>query len=134
MVKSKILLVEDDVNALKGLIRILRADYSVSPFEYHTEALNSLKCGANYDIAVVDLSPRGADPQVDDPRYINGGEAIIRFIRDSRNQMPIIAMSGSSELGRIRGCGEDAYLQKPISPARLMEQIEELLMSPTYKH
>ncbi len=57
------------------------------------------------------------------------GLALIRAVRSSGSDMPIIAASGmmGEKQREVDEAGADAFLAKPYSAARLTEKIAELL-------
>jgi two-component system, sensor histidine kinase len=74
-----------------------------------------------YDLVLMDLTLPGLD-----------GIAAVRAIRASRNDVPIIGISGRTEPAHIAaalGAGMNAFLAKPVSPASLAQTISEIVSS-----
>lgn len=107
MIKPKLLLVDDDKNALDGLVEILRHDgYPVSGVLSGYEALNLLSA-KNFDIIVTDMKLPGM-----------GGLALIHEIRKKDDTVAIVVITAYSSVKtavEAIKCGADDYLTKPVN-------------------
>src|SRR3990167_5196047 len=87
MIKPKLLLVDDDKNALDGLVKILTRDgYSVSGVLSGYEAL-SLLSKKNFDIIVTDMKLPGI-----------GGLSLIHEIRKKEESVAIVVITAYSSV------------------------------------
>lgn len=118
--KAKVLIVDDDPCFREFLTRVLTGGgYEVVEARSTMEAESSLLSGP--DLLIVDYRMPGLD-----------GVAWIKRLRERGNSLPIIFCSGS-------GCDQQKFsvmrnlldvgslLQKPINPASLLAQVEQLL-------
>ena len=107
MAKPKLLLVDDDKNALDGLVKILTHDgYPVSGVLSGYEAL-SLLSKKNFDIIVTDMKLPGI-----------GGLSLIHEIRKKEESVAIVVITAYSSVKtavEAIKCGADDYLTKPIN-------------------
>lgn len=123
-VKAKILLVEDEDNALSAMTFILnRNGYMVAPVSSGEEALAILKvsqeCGTHVDVIVTDLMM----PTM-------SGEALIREIRRQGLKIPTVVITGfiqTSVLDEIHNLGVEQVLFKPFADTELVEAIEAVM-------
>ncbi len=111
MTKPKLLLVDDDKNALDGLVKILTHDgYPVSGVLSGYEALNLLSKKA-FDIIVTDMKLPGM-----------GGLSLIHEIRKKDETVAIVVITAYSSVKtavEAIKCGADDYLTKPINVEEL---------------
>jgi two-component system OmpR family response regulator len=114
-----ILLVEDDTEAARVLVRGLRdSGYTVDHAADGREGL-ARALGGKFDLIVTDRML----PHVD-------GLAIIQHLRRARLATPVLVLSALGTVDdRIRGlkAGGDDYLTKPFAFAELLARIEALL-------
>ncbi|MDO8142676.1 MAG: sigma-54 dependent transcriptional regulator [Candidatus Brocadiales bacterium] len=107
MIKPKLLLVDDDKNALDGLVKILTHDgYPVSGVLSGYDALNLLS-RKNFDIIVTDMKLPGM-----------GGLSLINEIRKKDETVAIVVITAYSSVKtavEAIKCGADDYLTKPIN-------------------
>ncbi|MBI2470042.1 MAG: sigma-54-dependent Fis family transcriptional regulator [Planctomycetes bacterium] len=107
MIKPKLLLVDDDKNALDGLVKILTYDgYPVSGVLSGYDALNLLS-RKNFDIIVTDMKLPGM-----------GGLSLINEIRKKDETVAIVVITAYSSVKtavEAIKCGADDYLTKPIN-------------------
>ena len=118
MIKPKLLLVDDDKNALDGLVKILTRDgYSVSGVLSGYEAL-SLLSKKNFDIIVTDMKLPGI-----------GGLSLIHEIRKKEESVAIVVITAYSSVKtavEAIKCGADDYLTKPINIEELKLVLEKI--------
>jgi DNA-binding response OmpR family regulator len=115
----KILVVEDDAPIRRGLCDALRyAGYAVEECSTGDAAL-ATACAASPDLLLLDVVLPGK----------NGFE-ILRELRDSHPQMPVIMLTArGAEEDRVRGLklGADDYVVKPFSATELLARVEAVL-------
>ena len=118
MAKPKLLLVDDDKNALDGLVKILTHDgYPVSGVLSGYEAL-SLLSKKNFDIIVTDMKLPGI-----------GGLSLIHEIRKKEESVAIVVITAYSSVKtavEAIKCGADDYLTKPINIEELKLVLEKI--------
>jgi DNA-binding NtrC family response regulator len=118
MIKPKLLLVDDDKNALDGLVKILTHDgYPVSGVLSGYEALNLLS-RKNFDIIVTDMKLPGI-----------GGLSLIHEIRKKEESVAIVVITAYSSVKtavEAIKCGADDYLTKPINIEELRLVLEKI--------
>jgi len=118
MAKPKLLLVDDDKNALDGLVKILTHDgYPVSGVLSGYEAL-SLLSKKNFDIIVTDMKLPGI-----------GGLSLIHEIRKKEESVSIVVVTAYSSVKtavEAIKCGADDYLTKPINIEELTLVLEKI--------
>ncbi len=118
MIKPKLLLVDDDKNALDGLVKILAHDgYPVSGVLSGYEAL-SLLSKKNFDIIVTDMKLPGI-----------GGLSLIHEIRKKEESVAIVVITAYSSVKtavEAIKCGADDYLTKPINIEELKLVLEKI--------
>ena len=118
MIKPKLLLVDDDKNALDGLVKILTHDgYSVSGVLSGYEALNLLS-KKNFDIIVTDMKLPGM-----------GGLSLVHEIRKKEESVAIVVITAYSSVKtavEAIKCGADDYLTKPINIEELKLVLEKI--------
>lgn len=118
MTKPRLLLIDDDKNALDGLMKILAQDgYPVSGVLSGYEALNLLS-KKNFDIIVTDMKLPGI-----------GGLSLIRELRKKEEPVAIVVITAYSSVKtavEAIKCGADDYLTKPINVEELELVLEKL--------
>ena len=118
MIKPKLLLVDDDKNALDGLVKILTHDgYPVSGVLSGYEAL-SLLSKKNFDIIVTDMKLPGM-----------GGLSLVHEIRKKEESVSIVVVTAYSSVKtavEAIKCGADDYLTKPINIEELKLVLEKI--------
>ena len=118
MIKPKLLLVDDDKNALDGLVKILTHDgYPVSGVLSGYEALNLLS-KKSFDIIVTDMKLPGM-----------GGLSLIHEIRKKEESVAIVVITAYSSVKtavEAIKCGADDYLTKPINIEELKLVLEKI--------
>lgn len=118
MVKPRLLLVDDDKNALDGLVKILMHDgYPVVGVLSGYDAL-SLLSEKDFDIVITDMRLPGL-----------GGISLIHEIKKRHNSVVIVvitAYSSAKTAVDVRKCGASEYLTKPINIEELESVLEKL--------
>lgn len=116
-----LLVVDDNVEILDFLVRVLGNDYFVISTESGEQALDLLR-NNDIDLVVSDIMMEGID-----------GIELCRRIKNDigTSHIPVILLTAKTDLGtKIEGleCGADAYIEKPFSPEHLKAQIANLLV------
>ncbi|HHT9130206.1 MAG TPA: sigma-54-dependent transcriptional regulator [Candidatus Brocadiaceae bacterium] len=118
MAKPRLLLVDDDKNALDGLVKILTHDgYPVSGALSGYEALNFLS-KKSFDIIITDMKLPGM-----------GGLSLIHEIRKKEGSVAIVVITAYSSVKtavEAIKCGADDYLTKPLNVEELKLVLEKL--------
>lgn len=118
MTKPRLLVIDDDKNALNGLVKILTHDgYPVSGVLSGYEALNLLS-RKNFDIIITDMKLPGM-----------GGLSLIHEIRKKGVAAAIVVITAYSSVKTAVDaikCGADDYLTKPINVEELNLVLEKL--------
>jgi two-component system cell cycle response regulator CtrA len=119
MSAMRVLLVEDDTNTAKSIELMLKAEgYIVDSTNLGEDGLEIGKL-YDYDIILLDLML----PDID-------GYEVLRRLRSSRVNTPILILSGLSELdSKIKGLGfgADDYLTKPFDRRELIARIQAIV-------
>jgi two-component system cell cycle response regulator CtrA len=115
----RVLLVEDDANTAQSIELILKSEgYIVDTTDLGEDGLEIGKL-YDYDIIILDLML----PDID-------GYEVLRRLRSSRVNTPILILSGLSELdNKIKGLGfgADDYLTKPFHRPELIARIHAIV-------
>jgi len=115
----RVLLVEDDANTAQSIELILKSEgYIVDTTDLGEDGLEIGKL-YDYDIIILDLML----PDID-------GYEVLRRLRSSRVNTPILILSGLSELdNKIKGLGfgADDYLTKPFDKRELIARIQAIV-------
>lgn len=118
---KKVLVIEDNRDNLRLITYALkRSGYHVISAETGEEGVESALREQPFFI-IVDINLPGID-----------GLEVIRRIRasDITMNIPIIAITSFAMVGdreRILGAGSNGYLEKPIDPLKVMDQIHEII-------
>ena len=123
--RSTILLLEDDLSLIDGLVYMLeREGYQVQVARTIKEAREALKGEIPYALLILDITlPDGT------------GFMVCEEVRRSGSQVPILFLTASDEeLQIIRGLdsGGDDYLTKPFRFGELCSRIRALLRRSSY--
>ena len=118
---GKVLVVEDNELNLKLFCDLLRAhEFETEPVRDGREAVESARAFAP-DLIVMDIQLP----------YVSGYDLILQIKADADlGKIPIMAVTayaGREDEERIRAAGADAYVSKPISVARFVEEVNALL-------
>lgn len=121
----KILLIEDDKNLCETIENQLsKENFIVDTYHNGDEAfMYAINSGCEYDLAIIDRML----PVID-------GLSIIKSMREKNIQIPIIIITGMSELNdKITGLdnGADDYLVKPFHIKELSARIRALIRRPS---
>jgi len=115
----RVLIIEDDSETLAYLRRGLEeSGHNVTHAADAKDGMYLALDGA-YDVAVIDRMLPGAD-----------GLAIVRAMRASENETPVLILSALGEVDdRVKGlrAGGDDYLVKPFAFAELLARLESLV-------
>ena len=115
----RVLLVEDDANTAQSIELILKSEgYIVDTTDLGEDGLEIGNL-YDYDIIILDLML----PDID-------GYEVLRRLRSSRVNTPILILSGLSELdNKIKGLGfgADDYLTKPFDRRELLARIQAIV-------
>jgi len=119
MTKPRLLLVDDDKDALDGLINILRRDgYQVAGVLSGYEALNSLS-KKSFDVVITDLNMPGMH-----------GLALIHEVRKRKEPIAIVIVTANSSVKTVadaeKKMGYDYHLTKPVNIEELKSVLEKL--------
>jgi two-component system OmpR family response regulator len=115
----RILVVEDDLEAQRYLVKGLREAGHVVDEAADGETGLTLAMSRSYDVAVVDRML----PKLD-------GLKLVESMREERNMTPVLFLSALSDVDdRIKGlrAGGDDYLSKPYSFAELQARLDALI-------
>lgn len=115
----RILVVEDDLEAQRYLVKGLREAGHVVDDAADGETGLTLSMSRNYEVAIVDRML----PKLD-------GLKLVESMREERNMTPVLFLSALSDVDdRIKGlrAGGDDYLTKPYSFAELLARVDALV-------
>ena len=120
-VAKRVLVVEDNELNLKLFCDLLRAhDYAAEPVRDGREAVARARA-FQPDLVVMDIQMP----------HVSGIELIQQMKRDPALKaipvMAVTAYAGHEDEERIRAAGANAYVSKPISVARFIEEVRALL-------
>ena len=117
----RLLLAEDELSLSRALVHILEKNhYSVDPVYNGQDALDYLENG-NYDAVILDIMMPGID-----------GITVLKKLRASGNQIPILILSAKSEIDdKVLGLdsGANDYLTKPFDSKELLARIRTITRS-----
>ena len=118
---KRVLVVEDNELNLKLFCDLLRAhDFATEPVRDGREAVASARA-FEPDLVIMDIQLP----------HVSGIDLIHQMKRDPRlASIPIMAVTayaGHEDEERIRAAGANAYVTKPISLARFMEEVRGLI-------
>ncbi len=115
----RVLLVEDDTSTAKSIELMLKSEgYIVDTTDLGEDGLEIGKI-YDYDIIILDLML----PDMD-------GYDVLKALRDSKVETPILILSGLTELdNKIKGLGygADDYLTKPFDKRELIARIQAIV-------
>jgi two-component system cell cycle response regulator DivK len=118
---KRVLVVEDNELNLKLFCDLLRAhEFETEPVRDGREAVERARAFVP-DLIVMDIQLP----------YVSGYDLILQIKADETlGKIPIMAVTayaGREDEDRIRAAGADAYVSKPISVARFVEEVNTLL-------
>jgi two-component system cell cycle response regulator CtrA len=115
----RVLLVEDDITAARGIALMLKASGAVVNHADTGEEAIELARHYEYDIVVLDL----VLPDIE-------GFEVVRRLRAARNDTPVLILSGLTRpAARVKGLGlgADDYITKPFDRAELLARIQAVV-------
>jgi two-component system, cell cycle response regulator CtrA len=115
----RVLLVEDDLVAARGIILMLKADGTVVDHVDTGEEGLELVRHYDYDIVLLDLML----PDIE-------GFEVVRRMRSGRNDTPVLILSGLSQpQAKVRGLGlgADDFITKPFDKAELLARMQAIV-------
>jgi two-component system cell cycle response regulator DivK len=120
-VAKRVLVVEDNELNLKLFCDLLRAHgFATEPVKDGRDAVAAARAFAP-DLAIMDIQLP----------HVSGYELILQMKQDPvLRRIPIMAVTayaGREDEERIRNAGANAYVSKPISLARFMEEVRALM-------
>jgi two-component system cell cycle response regulator DivK len=120
-VAKRVLVVEDNELNLKLFCDLLRAhEHSVEPVRDGREAVEKARAFAP-ELVVMDIQLP----------HVTGYELIQQFKADDALKgvpiMAVTAYAGREDEDRIRAAGADAYVSKPISLMKFMDEVNGLI-------
>ncbi|MBQ2901821.1 MAG: response regulator transcription factor [Agathobacter sp.] len=117
----KLLLAEDELSLSKALVHILEKNhYTVDPVYNGQDALDYIET-SEYDAVILDIMMPGID-----------GITVLKRLRASGNQIPILILSAKSEIDdKVLGLdsGANDYLTKPFDSKELLARIRTMTRS-----
>ena len=118
---KRVLVVEDNELNLKLFCDLLRAhEFETEPVRDGREAVEKARAFAPH-LIVMDIQMP----------HVTGYELIVQIKGDAELRktpiMAVTAYAGREDEERIRAAGADAYVSKPISVARFVEEVNALL-------
>jgi CheY-like chemotaxis protein len=123
--QSRVLIVDDEVEAREALAEMLRAKgYLADIFDGGSRALEFLRAGPRPDVILLDLLLR---------RDMNGWEFLdLVKANPQLKNIPVIAMSGAELSPELRRqCKAEAFLAKPLHPHVLLVALEQYRALPS---
>jgi CheY-like chemotaxis protein len=117
--QSRVLIVDDEVEAREALAEMLRAKgYLADIFDGGSRALEFLRAGPRPDVILLDLLLR---------RDMNGWEFLdLVKANPQLKNIPVIAMSGAELSPELRRqCKAETFLAKPLHPQVLLVALEQ---------
>ncbi len=115
----RILIVEDDASTASSIEMMLQSEgYVIDCTEYGEDGLEIGRI-YEYDLIILDIML----PDID-------GYEVLRRLRDSRVETPILILSGLSELDhKLKGLGfgADDYLTKPFDRRELLARVQAVI-------
>lgn len=123
MSNASILLVDDDVELLKALSKVLERDgYKVVARSSATEAINDLQSTeSKYDLVISDVSMPGMK-----------GTTFLVALRTAFPKLPVVIMTAFGEWGQYADVlreGAFEYLMKPLDRTELLDCVKRALGS-----
>jgi signal transduction histidine kinase len=122
MLSGKKVLIADDDEMNKILVKYIleSCDMKIDTAANGMEAFDKIMQG-NYDVVLMDMQM----PQM-------GGLEVVTKIREKKNSVPVIAVTGNvlqSEKEKCFSAGMNGYVSKPFNEKELLEKIIELIKS-----
>ena len=118
-ISMRVLLVEDDITAARGVALMLKSSGAVVNHVDTGEEALELARHYDYDIIILDLML----PDIE-------GFEVVRRLRVSRNDTPILILSGLTRpAAKVKGLslGADDFITKPFDRAELLARIQAIV-------
>lgn len=120
----RVLLVDDDESFRPSLHKTLeKLGYQVTSSTNGADAKRLIQAGARFNVVISDIRM----PEMD-------GIELTRFIKSCQNPMPVILITGFSEIletQEAHALGADEFVPKPIHREELIDAIERCLLGKT---
>jgi two-component system cell cycle response regulator CtrA len=119
MKSMRVLLVEDDLTAARGITMVLKSGSAVVDHADTGEEALELVRHYEYDMVVLDLML----PDIE-------GYEVVRRMRQARNNTPVLVLSGLSRPEakvKALGMGADDFMTKPFDRAELLARVQAVI-------
>lgn len=117
--KKRILVIEDDLQVLRSLTKILEMEgYEVKESESAEAIIDYVKKN-EFDLVLVDLVLSGMD-----------GIEILKIVKEKNPETVVFILTGyptRSSIMRAKQFGADDYILKPVTAADLLKRIKDYL-------
>ena len=115
--KLRLLLVEDDIYVLDATKKLLEIyGFLVASVETASAAIEVFK-SASFDLALIDINIPGG-----------GGISTYREIRNLKNDLPVILLSGDGDPEQLNQFASDTFLSfvsKPYEPESFVKKLKQ---------
>jgi len=115
----RVLLVEDDMSAARGIRHMLKAERAAVDHAASGEEAIEMARHYEYDIVLLELSL----PDID-------GYEVVRRMRAARNATPVIVLSRQARSDtkvRVLDAGADDFMTKPLDNAELLARVQAIV-------
>src|SRR6185437_13723897 len=110
----RVLLVEDDMTAARGMTLMLKAAGAVIDHSDTGEEALELSRHYEYDVILLDIE----------------GFEVVRRLRAARNDTPVLVLSGLARLQakvKVLGMGADDFIVKPFDRSELLARMQAVM-------
>jgi CheY-like chemotaxis protein len=114
--KIKILIVDDDPFIREVLTAVLEEDYAVVTAENGTEAFDAFNADSGIRLIISDLNM----PEI-------GGRELIKKIRETGSDVPVVILTGNDELRSEDGGADDYLLKDENLQGSVVPSVERVL-------
>lgn len=115
-IKERVLVVDDNLIALKQMVANLEEEYHVIPIKSGIEAIRYLSENKNIDVLIIDT----------DMHMMDGITTAKKIRKMGRDDLPLIFISSSSDKETILKCrevGATDFIIKPVKPLYIRERV-----------